>query len=77
MKVAARLRELRRKMNYSQEYMAMVLDISQNTYSRLENGKTPITVYRLYDICHIFETSPCVFLESLEMVEENQVDRRW
>jgi transcriptional regulator with XRE-family HTH domain len=69
MRLVERLRQLRRKMDYSQEYMAMVLDISQNAYSRLENGKTPITIDRLYDICHIFQISPCILLESLEEVD--------
>ena len=36
------LRELRRKKNYSQEFMAEELGISQKAYSDIENGKTTL-----------------------------------
>lgn len=61
--VAVKIRHLRRNKEYSQEYMAVLLNISQNAYSRLENGKTPITIDRLYQICIILQTNPVVLLE--------------
>lgn len=61
--VAVKIRHLRRNKEYSQEYMALLLNISQNAYSRLENGKTPITIDRLYQICIILQTSPVVLLD--------------
>jgi transcriptional regulator with XRE-family HTH domain len=57
-RVTETLRLLRRKMEYSQEYMAFMLNISQNAYSRLENGKTPLTVNRLFEICTLLKISP-------------------
>lgn len=36
------LRAIRREKNYSQEYMAINLGVSQKAYSELENGKTNI-----------------------------------
>ena len=42
---------------YSQEYMANELDISQNAYSRLEAGKTEITVRRVYQIALVLDIS--------------------
>jgi transcriptional regulator with XRE-family HTH domain len=63
-RVTESLRLLRRKMEYSQEYMAFMLNISQNAYSRLENGKTPLTVSRLFEICTLLKISPGELLEA-------------
>lgn len=41
------IRTLRENRNYSQEYMAGRLFISQNTYSKLELGYTGLTLERL------------------------------
>ena len=43
-KVALNLRNARLMRNYSQEYMALQLKISQNAYSKMEMGRTLITV---------------------------------
>jgi transcriptional regulator with XRE-family HTH domain len=61
--ITAKIRTLRRNREYSQEYMALVLHISQNAYSRLENGKTPITIDRLYEVCQILEVKPSDLLD--------------
>jgi len=62
MRVIQKLRLLRRKKEYSQEYMAFMLNISQNAYSRLENGKTPLTINRLFEICDLLKVEPGEFL---------------
>jgi transcriptional regulator with XRE-family HTH domain len=62
--VTEKLRLLRRKMEYSQEYMAFMLNISQNAYSRLENGKTPLTVNRLFEICALLKVNPGEILDT-------------
>ncbi|KAA2240639.1 helix-turn-helix transcriptional regulator [Chitinophaga agrisoli] len=61
-RVTAKLRSLRRRKEYSQEYMAFMLNISQNAYSRLENGKTPLTINRLFDICALLNVPPADLL---------------
>ena len=63
LRVTEKLRLLRRQMEYSQEYMAFMLNISQNAYSRMENGKTPLTVNRLFEICTLLKISPGELLE--------------
>ncbi|MBC8984406.1 helix-turn-helix transcriptional regulator [Pedobacter sp. N36a] len=42
---------------YTQEYMAERLNLSQNSYSKLERGLTSLTVSRLYQIAGILEIS--------------------
>lgn len=49
------LRAIRRCKEYSQEYMATAMGISQNSYSRLEAGHTKMTVSKLLFICQLLE----------------------
>lgn len=44
--------------NYSQEYMAFMLEISQAAYSNLERDETELTIKRVYEIAEILEVSP-------------------
>jgi len=53
--VAAAIRKRREMRNYTQEYLAYKLNISQNAYSKIELGYTKITVERLFAIADILE----------------------
>ena len=56
--VAANIRKIREHRNYTQEYLAAKLKISQNAYSKIELGYTKITVDRLFHIAIILEADP-------------------
>ncbi len=47
-------RELR---NYTQEFVAKQMNISQNAYSKIENGYTQLTVNHLMELSRILEVS--------------------
>ncbi len=53
--IAANIRSKREYRNYTQEYLALKLNISQNAYSKIELGYTKITVERLFQIADILE----------------------
>jgi transcriptional regulator with XRE-family HTH domain len=53
--IAANIRYKRECRNYTQEYLAAKLDISQNAYSKIELGYTKITVERLFQIADVLE----------------------
>ena len=53
--IAANIRHKREYRNYTQEYLALKLNISQNAYSKIELGYTKITVERLFQIADILE----------------------
>lgn len=74
--IATKIRTLRRNREYSQEYMALMLHISQNAYSRLENGKTPITLDRYYEICQILQVRPAELLDMVELPKPKATWRR-
>jgi transcriptional regulator with XRE-family HTH domain len=55
MRVGLRIKKIRENRSYTQEYMADKLNISQNTYSKIETGGIKLTVDRLKDISGILE----------------------
>jgi transcriptional regulator with XRE-family HTH domain len=56
--VAINIRKIRESKDYTQDYLAVKLSISQNAYSKIELGYTKITVERLFQIAHILEVDP-------------------
>lgn len=52
-----RIYELRRKKGYSQEYMANCMNISLNSYRKIERGDTNLISPRLTEIANILEVS--------------------
>ena len=53
--VAGNIRKVREYRNYTQDYLAAKLDISQNAYSKIELGYSKITLDRLFHIALILE----------------------
>lgn len=53
--VASSIRRKREELNYTQDYLAAKLNISQNAYSKIELGYTKITLDRLFQIADILE----------------------
>ena len=63
--VAAAIRKRRELRNYTQEYLALKLHISQNAYSKIELGYTKITLERLFQIADILEYDIIGFITSV------------
>lgn len=57
-----RIRVLRQQLGYSQEYMAEILGISQQTYSNIEKHPGKLTINRLIDISAILRVDYMSFL---------------
>lgn len=55
---ARKLKVLRESHNYTQEYVAEILDISQNAYSLLEKGTTKVTLDRLEKLAELYKVLP-------------------
>jgi transcriptional regulator with XRE-family HTH domain len=51
------LRKYREMRNYSQDYVARKMGISQNAYSKIENNITQLTVNHVKQISQILEVS--------------------
>jgi transcriptional regulator with XRE-family HTH domain len=75
-KVAQNIRKIREYRNYTQEYLAAKLRISQNAYSKIELGHTRITIDRLLYIADVLGVDPIAILniddsEILSTVKSN------
>ena len=53
--VAGNIRKIREYRDYTQDYLAAKLKISQNAYSKIELGYSKLTVDRLFQIAQILE----------------------
>jgi transcriptional regulator with XRE-family HTH domain len=65
--VAANIRNARLYRNYSQDYLAYKLNISQNGYSKIELGYTRLSVERLIIIAEVLE------VELIKLIEINDI----
>ena len=68
-----KIRALRNKKGYSQEYMDRMLGMVQNNYSKIELGDIELTVKRLEEISKLLEKDASFFLkgESESIVYSN------
>lgn len=55
MEVGHKIKKYRELKNYTQAYMSKELEISQNTYSKIESGGIKLTVNRLKQIGKVLE----------------------
>ena len=53
--IACKIKKHRELKNYTQEYLAQRLNISQNAYSKIETGSVKLTIDRLISICSVLE----------------------
>jgi len=75
MSIATRIRTIREVRNLKQDYMADRLGISQNAYSRLENGQTRITLERLQRVSELLDTPVEEFLNDADQITLNMRTR--
>lgn len=68
-----KLKILRESHDYTQEYVADVLNISQNAYSLLEKGSTKITLDRLELLANLYKIQPeeLISTRSLSLDQES------
>jgi len=75
MDIGQRIKQKRLEKNYTQEYVATRLGISQNAYSRIETGLTQLKTERLDTLASILETPVDNFIsKSLENVKQISVE---
>jgi len=56
--IAENIRNTRIRLAYSQEYLAAKLNVSQNTYSKIELGYVKLTLERFFKICRVLDIDP-------------------
>lgn len=63
--IGVRIKKLRESRNWTQEFMASQLKISQNSYSRIESENVKLSTERLKEIAKILEV-PAEYLLNTE-----------
>lgn len=70
--IADNIRIIRENLGYSQEYMATLLNITQQAYSSLEKNADKITIKRLKEISKIFDVKIITLLdEESAFIQQN------
>jgi len=71
--LSTKLKMLREVHDYTQDYVAGVLEISQNTYSLLEKGETKITIDRLIQLARLYKMELVDLLKTNDQTYVNNV----
>jgi transcriptional regulator with XRE-family HTH domain len=71
--VSSNIRKIREFRNYTQDYLAAKLGISQNAYSKIELGYSKLTLDRLFKISALLEVEAANLItdEHIELVPLN------
>lgn len=64
MDVGTKLRKLRLEKEFTQEFVANELDVSQPTYNKIESGNGKVTIDKIEKICKLYDVSPDHFFPS-------------
>ncbi len=75
---ALRIKKIREYRNYTQQYMADSLELSQNAYCKIENGTTKLTIDRLDAIASILDVPvESIFSSDKQTfnIQNNNIDR--
>ncbi len=67
-----KIRLLRLEKNYSQEYVAAQLELSQSYYGRIENGKRTISVDCLMKILTVLDVDYNTFFNDMNNSQSSQ-----
>ena len=59
--IHANIKQIRIIRNYDQVYLADQIGVSHEWYSKMENGKTKLTVEQLHKIAKVLEVDPVEF----------------
>ena len=71
MEVYEKIRDIRERKHFTQEYVATKLGITQKAYSKIESGETKIYEQKIVQIAEALEVPPGLFFEPLEKFTYN------
>ncbi|RYZ95563.1 MAG: XRE family transcriptional regulator [Sphingobacteriaceae bacterium] len=69
--VARNIRKIREYRDYTQDYLAAKLKISQNAYSKIELGYSKLTIERLFQVAEILDiqATQLLTLDHVELIK--------
>jgi transcriptional regulator with XRE-family HTH domain len=72
MNIGNNIKQIRELKNFSQEYMASEIEVSQSTYSRIESGTTPLKIDTLQRIADVLEVDLSTLLSTTNIFHFNK-----
>ena len=69
MKINERIRELRKQLHLSQEYVAKYLGVPRSTVSQMESGKRKVLAEDVSKLCALFGVSADALINGAELSE--------
>jgi transcriptional regulator with XRE-family HTH domain len=73
-KIVSNVKRIREQKGYSQEYMAVMLGMTQPSYSRIESQEAGLSIEQLQKIADILETDISDFLDNSKISIQNQTN---
>ena len=70
--IGIKIKELRKEQNYSQEEVADMLNVSQATYSRIENGSTSSWINYIDKLSDLYNIAIDDFLKLESIISKDQ-----
>jgi transcriptional regulator with XRE-family HTH domain len=67
--IGQKIKMIRELKGYSQDYMANMLNITQNTFSKIERGESNLSLDKAIEICNVLE----IDINTLLNFDEKQV----
>lgn len=67
-RVCTKIKILRLEKNFTQDYLAEQLNISQSYYAKIENGKKEMSIKMFFDILKILEVDILSFVSELKII---------
>lgn len=77
METTKRIKMIRKRLNYSQEFLANELGISQPAYAKIENGATRMDLKRLVQIANILKVDLQELLEGDKTINQLHNDHAY
>jgi len=71
---AQQIKDLRLQNNYTQNYIAEKIKVSQKTYSNMESGKSKITLEHLTKLSEVYKITLMEFIELVNQTDENIIN---
>ncbi|WP_291136964.1 helix-turn-helix domain-containing protein [Flavobacterium sp. UBA7663] len=65
-RVCTKIKILRLEKNFTQDYLAEQLNISQSYYAKIENGKKEMSIKMFFDVLKILEVDIVSFVSELK-----------
>lgn len=73
MRPSEKLKKIRSENDFTQEYLALELDVSQKTYSNMENGISKINLLQIKKIAEVYDVRVLELIKELFSIDDQLV----